>query len=185
MVRFSPETSLQLLVIWVSSSLRLGFSSGEVMQKWVALAGVLAVCAVQPSWAADKPADKVISSKPAAKSSCAPAAAREAEQAIRFITDLMVVSSMCQDTVYAEFRLRNRDVIVNYQKAMIQHLHGNANFDKWNTALANQVAQRQGGNQQICVQSAALLQKAKALDGQGFRAHAASLAASANPDCSK
>ena len=154
------------------------------MQKWVALAGVLAVCAVQPGWAADKLAYTVVSSKKAAaKSSCAPASAREAEQALRFITDLMVVSSVCQDTVYAEFRLRNRDVIVNYQKAMIQHLRGNANFDKWNTALANQVASRQGGNQQICAQSAALLQKAKALDPTAFRAHAASLAATASPDC--
>ena len=97
----------------------------------------------------------------------------------------MVVSSVCQDTVYAEFRLRNRDVIIGYQKAMIQHLRGNANFDKWNTALANQVASKQGGNQQICTQSAALLQKAKALDTPAFRAHAASLAATANPDCSK
>jgi hypothetical protein len=155
------------------------------MKKWVVLAGVLALCAVQPGWAADKPADKVVSSKGGAKSSCPPASAREAEQAIRFITDLMVVSSVCQDTVYAEFRLRNRDVIVNYQKAMIKHLHGNANFDKWNTALANQVASRQGGNQQICAQSAALLQQAKALDAQAFRAHAASLAASANPNCGK
>jgi len=149
----------------------------------MALAGVLAMCAVQPVWAADKPADKVVATKPAAKHSCAPASAREAEQAIRYMTDLMVISSACQDTVYAEFRLRNRDVIVNYQKAMIHQLHGNANFDKWNTALANQVASRQGGNQQICAQSAALLQQAKALDPQTFRAHAASMAATANPDC--
>jgi len=158
------------------------------MKKWVMLAGALAVCAVQPGWAADKadkPADKVVSSKAAAKSNCPPANAREAEQAIRFITDLMVVSSVCQDTVYAEFRLRNRDVIVGYQKAMIQHLHGNANFDKWNTALANQAASKQAGNQQICIQQAALLQKAKALDTQGFRAYAATQAATANPSCAK
>ena len=154
------------------------------MKKWVVLAGVLAVCAMQPGWAADKPADKVVS-KGAAKSSCPPASAREAEQAIRFMTDLMVVSSVCQDTVYAEFRLRNRDVIVGYQKAMIQHLHGNAAFDRWNTALANQVASKQGGNQQLCIQSAALLQQAKALDTNGFRAYAAAQAASANPSCAK
>ena len=155
------------------------------MKKWVVLAGALAVCAVQPGWAADKPADKVVSSKAAKKNSCPPASAREAEQAIRFVTDLMVVSSVCQDTVYAEFRLRNRDAIVGYQKAMIQHLRGNANFDKWNTALANQVASRQGGNQQLCVQSAALLQQAKALDPKAFHAYAAAQAASANPSCTK
>jgi hypothetical protein len=155
------------------------------MKKWVVLAGALAVCAVQPGWAADKPADKVVSSKAAKKSSCPPANAREAEQAIRFITDLMVVSSVCQDTVYAEFRLRNRDVIVGYQKAMIHHLHGNANFDKWNTSVANQAASKQAGNQQICIQQAALLQKAKALDAPAFRAYAATQAATANPNCAK
>ena len=81
------------------------------------------------------------------------------------MTDLMVVSSVCQDTVYAEFRLRNRDVIVGYQKAMIQHLHGNANFDKWNTALANQVGVEAGpATSRSASNQAALLQKAKALD---------------------
>ena len=65
------------------------------MKKWLVLAGALAMCAVQPGWAADKadkPADKVVSSKKAKKNSCPPANAREAEQAIRFMTDLMVVS---------------------------------------------------------------------------------------------
>ena len=167
---------------------RLAFGDvgqGEGMKRWVALAGVVAMCAAQPVWAADKPPDKVVSSKAGAQNNCPPAIAREAEQAIRFMTDLMVVSSVCQDTVYAEFRLRNRDVIVGYQKALIQHLRGNANFDKWNTALANQVAQKQGGNQMICTQSAGLMQQAKALDPTAFRAHAASLAATANPNCGK
>ena len=145
------------------------------MKKWVVLA-VLAALSVQPGWAAEKKAA-------AKKSSCAPESAREAEQAIRFMTDLMVVSSVCQDTVYAEFRLRNRDAIVGYQKAMIKHLHGNAAFDRWNTALANQAAQKQAGNQQLCNQSVALLQQAKALDPQAFRAYAAAQAASANPEC--
>jgi hypothetical protein len=162
------------------------------MKKGLVLAAVLVAYAVQPGWAADKPtdkadkpADKVVASKAATKTSCPPASAREAEQAIRYLTDLMVVSSTCQDTVYAEFRLRNRDVIVNYQKAMIHHLRGNANFDRWNTALANQVAQKQGGNMQLCAQSVALLQQAKGLDAKGFRAFATAQAATANPSCAK
>src|ERR1044071_4121876 len=136
------------------------------MKKFALLAAILVAGSAQPGWAAEKAAGKA-AHKPAAKSDCPPISAREAEQAIRFLTDLMVVSSVCQDTVYAEFRLRNRDAIVGYQKAMIQQLRGNANFDRWNTALANQVAQRQNGNQQLCAQSAALLQQAKALDTKG------------------
>ncbi len=137
------------------------------MKKIVLIAAlVAATAAVQPGWAASK-----------AKSSCPPASAREAEQAIRFLTDLMIVSSQCQDTVYAEFRLRNKDAIVGYQKAMITHLHGNAAFDRWNTSLANQAASKQGGNQLLCQQSVPMLQQAKALDPKGFRAYAAAQAA--------
>lgn len=146
------------------------------MKRMVLLAVMLAAWAGQPGWAAEKKAVK--------HNNCPPASAREAEQAIRFMTDLMVVSSVCQDTVYAEFRLRNRDAIVGYQKAMIQHLHGNAAFDRWNTSLANAAAQKQGGNVLLCQQSAPLLQQAKALDVKGFRAYAAAQAASAaDPGC--
>jgi hypothetical protein len=80
------------------------------MKKWVVLAGALAVCAVQPGWAADKPADKAVSDTPADKAAapkatagepadkvvapkaasknCPPASAREAEQAIRRAIEL-------------------------------------------------------------------------------------------------
>ncbi|HVB16625.1 MAG TPA: hypothetical protein VNF04_08845 [Stellaceae bacterium] len=134
----------------------------------VALA-TAAIMVVQPGWAARK----------AAKRACTPASAMEAEVALQYMTDLMVVSSVCQDTVYAEFRLRNKDAIIGYQKALIRHFHGNAGFDRWNTALANQAAQKQMGNMDghVCVQSAPLLQQAKALDPKGFRAYAAAQAA--------
>jgi hypothetical protein len=123
--------------------------------------------ATQPGWARET------------KSACTPASAMEAEVALRYVTDLMVVSSVCQDTVYAEFRLRNRDVIVNYQKALVAHFHGKAGFDRWDTALANQAAQKQAGNMDghVCRDGVALLQQAKALDPSGFRAYAAAQAA--------
>jgi len=146
------------------------------MKKLVLIAALVAVSAVQPGWAAGKE-----------KSSCVSPSAIEAEQAIRYVTDLMIVSSVCQDTVYAEFRLRNRDVIVGYQKALIQRFHGNAGFDRWNTSLANAAASKQGGNQQICQQSVALLKQASALDPPGFRAYAAAQAAAdtVTPKCAK
>lgn len=143
------------------------------MKRIVLIAALLAAVAAQPVWAAKKTASR-----------CPPASALEAEQALRFMTDLMIVSSMCKDTVYAEFRLRNRDAIVRYQKAMITRLHGKPAFDRWDTSLANQAAQRQGGNQQVCQQQGALLETAKAMDSQGLHTYAAKLAQSTAPaDC--
>ena len=146
------------------------------MKRLVLIAALCAAAAQQPGWAAGK-----------AKPDCYSPSAIEAEQAIRFLTDVMVVSSTCQDTVYAEFRLRNRDPILAYQKAMIAHFHGAPAFDSWNTSLANQAASKQGGNQQLCQQSVALLKQASSLDPKGFRAFAASQAAAdtVTPKCAK
>ena len=143
------------------------------MKKAIVLAAVLAAAAQQPGWAASK-------SKTTGKSAanCYTANAIEAEQAIRFMTDVMVASSACQNTTYAEFRLRNRDPIVAYQKAMIVHFHGNAAFDRWNTTLANEAAQKEGSvlTGQFCEQAKPMFQQASTLDPQGFRAYAASQA---------
>ena len=102
----------------------------------------------------------------------------EAEQAIRYITDVMLASTACQNTTYAEFRLRNKDAIIAYQKAMISHFRGEAAFDRWNTALANIAAQKQATVNLgvFCQQSEVLMKQAKALDPAAFRAYAASQA---------
>ena len=136
------------------------------MKKIVMVAALLAAAAAQPAWAASK-----------AKNSCVAPSAIEAEAALRYMNDLMIVSSVCQDTVYAEFRLRNKDAIVGYQKALMTRFHGAAGFDRWNTALANQAAQKQSGNLQLCQQAVPLLKQASALDTKGFRAFAATQAA--------
>ena len=153
------------------------------MKKLVLIAALVAASLAQPGWAADKAK---------AKNSCVSPAAIEAEEAIRYVTDLMIVSSACQDigdatAIYGGFRVRNRDAIVGYQKALIQRFHGNAGFDRWNTSLANQAASKQGGNQQLCQQSVALLKQASSLDPKGFRAFAASQAAAdtVTPKCAK
>jgi hypothetical protein len=114
--------------------------------------------------------------------SCYSQAAMEADQAIRFLTELMVASSTCEDRVYPEFRLRNKDAIISYQKALIAHYHSTARFDAWNTALANEVSLRQNAlpTSQVCQQAAALFAKAKTLDDGKFRAFAAAQAASAS-----
>jgi hypothetical protein len=117
-----------------------------------------------------------------AAESCYSPAAMEADQGIRFLTELMVASSICEDRVYPEFRLRNKDAIIAYQKALIAHYHSTARFDAWNTALANEVSLRQNSipYTKVCQQAAAIFAKAKTLDDGKFRAFAAAQAASAS-----
>lgn len=124
--------------------------------------------AAQPGWAASR---------------CASDTSAEAEQAIRYMTDLMVASSACKNTVYAEFALRNREAIIHYQNAMIAHLRGKAAFDRWDTALANEISQIEAGlpAAQFCQQKAPLMQQAAALDTKGFKAVAATQAVAAKP----
>jgi len=140
---------------------------GDVVKKAIVFAAVIAAAAQQPGWAAGK-----------STANCYTPTAIEAEQAIRFMTDVMVASSACQNTTYAEFRLRNRDPIVAYQKTLIAHFHGNAGFDRWNTVLANEAAQKEGSvpTGQFCEQAKPIFQQATTLDPQGFRAYAASQA---------
>ena len=148
---------------------------GVIVKKLVLFAVMVAAMAQQPGWAAKK------SSHPSPRANCYTANAIEAEQAVRFMTDVMVASSACQNTTYAEFRLRNRDAIIAYQKALIAHFHGHAGFDRWNTMLANEAAQKQAvvPTGQFCQQAAPMFQQASSLDPQGFRAYAASQAAAA------
>ena len=104
----------------------------------------------------------------------------EAEQALLFQTDLMVISSACRDTVYGEFRARNKDAIVRYQNAMIDHFRrtGARNpksaFDTWQTSLANEAARKQAviPTGQFCQQSTEMLKMASTLDTKGFHDYA-------------
>ena len=118
----------------------------------------------------------------------------EAEQALLFQTNLMVISSACRDTVYGEFRARNKDAIVRYQNAMIEHFRrtGARNpksaFDSWQTSLANDFAQKQAltPTAQFCQQSAELLKLASGLDQKGFHDYAVShVSDGAHPKCTK
>jgi hypothetical protein len=100
----------------------------------------------------------------------------EAEQALLFQTNLMVISSACRNTIYGEFRLRNKDAILRYQNAMIDHFRrtGARNpksaFDAWETSLANEAARKQAiiPTGQFCEQSAEMLKLASTLDVKGF-----------------
>jgi hypothetical protein len=118
----------------------------------------------------------------------------EAEQGLLFQTNLMVISSACRDTVYGEFRARNKDAIVRYQNAMIEHFRrsGARNpksaFDSWQTSLANDFAQKQAltPTAQFCQQSTELLKLAGTLDQKGFHDYAvAHMVDRAHPKCTK
>jgi hypothetical protein len=118
----------------------------------------------------------------------------EAEQALLFQTNLMVVSSACRDTVYGEFRARNKDAILHYQNAMIDHFrrtgarNAKSAFDAWQTSLANEAARKQAliPTGQFCQQSTELLKLASMLDTKAFHDYAVAHAVDGvHPRCSK
>ena len=112
---------------------------------------------------------------------CYTSSALEAEQGIRFLVDVMVASTACRDQTYGQFQQRNQETVRAYQKALISHFHGNAAYDRWDTALANGAAKHEAGKTapQACQEAAEMLKKAAAMDNAGFRAYAASLATTA------
>ena len=119
---------------------------------------------------------------------CYSAADKEAEQALVFQTNLMVVSSACRDEVYGQFRYRNKDAIIAYQKAMIAHFrragyrNAQSEFDRWNTSLANAISLKQGAMSTavVCQQSAQMLKLADSLDTKGFHDYAVAQAKTAD-----
>jgi hypothetical protein len=133
----------------------------------------------------------------AAGRGCYSAKDLEAEQALLFLTNLMVVSSACrQNDAYAEFRLRNQYDIIAYQKAMIAHFRRagfrrpQSAFDRWNTSLANQISLHDGAAPiaQVCQQAASMFKLASTLDPVGFRRYAVAQAQSAvltHPRCGR
>jgi hypothetical protein len=130
----------------------------------------------------------------AADRNCYSAADIEAEQAIQFQTDLMVISSACRDTVYGEFRARNKDAIIRYQNAMIDHFRrsGARNpksaYDSWQTSLANEAARKQAvvSTTQFCQQATEKLKLASTLDAKAFREYVVAHAVDGtHPRCAK
>lgn len=135
-----------------------------------------------------------IATASAADMACYSPADSEAEQAVLFQTNLMVISSACRDTVYGEFRARNKDAIVRYQNAMIEHFrhtgarNAKSAFDTWQTSLANEIAQKQAltPTAQFCQQSAEMLKLASTLDQKGFHDYAVThVADGGHPRCTR
>lgn len=109
----------------------------------------------------------------------------EAEQAIRFQTELMVISETCHDETYPRFLHRNGKVLVDYQKRMIERYRRtgaprpSASLDTYMTRLANEVALRVGAEpvDALCQEKADFLATADTLDAKKFRHYIAKQAA--------
>ena len=130
----------------------------------------------------------------AADRQCYSAADIEAEQAILFQTNVMVISSACKDTIYGEFRARNKAAIIRYQKAMIDHFrrtgarNAKSAFDAWQTSLANEASRKQAvvPTAQVCQQSVEMLKLASTLDARTFHDYAVARAVNdTHPKCTK
>ena len=150
------------------------------MKKLILGAALLAAASVATASAADR--------------NCYSPGDIEAEQALLFQTNLMVISSACRNTVYGEFRARNKDAIIRYQNAMIDHFrrsgarNAKGAFDTWQTSLANEAARKQAvvPTAQFCQQSTEMLKLATTLDTKGFRDYVVTHAVDGtHPKCTK
>jgi hypothetical protein len=108
----------------------------------------------------------------------------EADQAVRFQAQLMVLSDSCGSESYTEFERHNGSTLAAYQQKLIAYFkristHADSAFDKFITALANKTA-LDAGQQPIaslCNHSAEFLTKASAFNKQDFEHYVAEQAA--------
>lgn len=127
----------------------------------------------------------VVGPAAAATATCFQPADIEAEQAIRYQTELMVISDTCGSDSYRDFTIRNREAIIFYQKQLMDRFRRagarspRASLDSYLTEMANQrsLAAGREQTQAVCGRSAALLAEAKKLSGEQLRRHIATLAA--------
>lgn len=117
-------------------------------------------------------------------SQCYRPAEIEAEQAVRFQTELMVLSDTCRHSSYVHFRQRNAALLAGYQRQLVDRFRrngGNAEgaYDRYVTRLANEMALRLGSERPaaLCRRSADFLAKADHLSKSGFRRYVAEQAA--------
>src|SRR5271155_5720096 len=105
----------------------------------------------------------------------------EADQAIRYQAELMVVSDTCGVESYRNFTVHNRDQIVAYQHQLVERFRRDGVrspqtvFENFMTQIANEFALQTGRQlrQVVCTTSADFLAEAEKLDDSQFRLHAA------------
>ena len=103
----------------------------------------------------------------------------EAEQAVRYQAKIMVLSDACGDAIYRDFTVRNRELIVSYQKELIERYRRagahrpETSLDNYMTGVANEMSLANGTDyvSALCQRSAGFLKEAAALDKVQFRQH--------------
>lgn len=98
-----------------------------------------------------------------------------ADQGIRYMTEVMVMSDTCRNDTYARFAYRNREVLQSYQHVLMDHFKreggsGQSRLDTFMTHIANEAALRTGSKDiaQVCAVAVQFLAAADAMDGQSF-----------------
>jgi len=118
----------------------------------------------------------------------------EADQAVRFQTELMVVSDSCGSPSYTEFTHRNASTLAAYQQRLIGYFRrvsgrgADTAFDRFITSLANKMALSAGKEtvSALCTRSADLLSKGHTFGRDDFVHYVAQQAAAAKgtyPTC--
>jgi hypothetical protein len=115
----------------------------------------------------------------AASSACYRRSEAAADQAIKYTTEVMVMSDTCRNPTYERFAQRQRTELVRFQDLLKQHFKrqgGNAQskLDTFMTHLANESALRTGVQDigQVCSVAVQFLATADALSTDGFRQYA-------------
>lgn len=121
---------------------------------------------------------------PAEAAACFKPSDIEADQAMRYQTELMLLDDTCGGDFYRDFTVRNREQIMSYQHQLEDYFRRigakspGAMLDRFMTRVANELASRQGQElrQDMCAHSTAVIAQAKTIDATQFRALAAALA---------
>jgi hypothetical protein len=108
----------------------------------------------------------------------------EADQAMQFQTELMVLSDTCGGEFYRDFTVRNREQILSYQHQLLDHFRRTgakspqASLDSFMTRVANEHALKDGSQLRadVCTRSATLITESLTIDRVKFRQRAATLA---------
>ena len=116
----------------------------------------------------------------ASSKSCFRRSEAVADQAIRYTTEVMVMSDTCRNETYGQFALRNRDALVHYQAALMERFRrtdgrrAQATLDTFMTHIANEAALRTGSQAigQVCAVAVQFLATAASLAGDDFRHYA-------------
>src|ERR1700689_3142294 len=118
-----------------------------------------------------------ISAADAASQKCYRKSEAEADQAIRYTTQIMVISDTCRDETYGRFALRNRTELLEYQRALMEHYRrsdgkrAQATLDSLMPRPANEKALETSAQNinSVCAVAVDFLATADKLAGEDFR----------------